>query len=82
MEQKKEYRDTEQNSLRGELIKRSILKHGVFFQDLYHNIIIVITGDKPGFRQYSGFNSGPNSEREISYIKFATVKQLLTFNVH
>jgi len=24
MEQKKEYRDTEQNSLRGELIKRSI----------------------------------------------------------
>jgi hypothetical protein len=50
MEKKKEYRDTEQNSLRGELIKRSILKYRVFFQDLYHSIIIVIIGDKIGFK--------------------------------
>jgi len=71
MEKKKEYRDIEQNSLRGALIKLSILKHRVFFQDLYHNIIIVITGDKPGFRQYSRFNSGLDSETEISYINFA-----------
>jgi hypothetical protein len=48
MEQQKEYRDKEQNSLRGELIKRSILKHRGFFQVLYHNNIIVIKGDKPG----------------------------------
>jgi hypothetical protein len=71
MEKKKEYRDKGQNSLRGELIKPSILKHRVFFQDLYHSIIIVITGYKPGFRQYSGFNSRPNSETETSYINFA-----------
>jgi hypothetical protein len=42
MEQKKEYRNIEQKSLQRELIKRSILKHRVFFQKLYHNIIIVI----------------------------------------
>jgi hypothetical protein len=82
MEQKKEYRDTEQNNLRGEPIKCSILKHRVFFQGLYHNIISVITGDKPGFRQYSGFNSRPKYETEISYITFATFKQLLEFQVH
>lgn len=81
MEQGKKYRDIEQNNLRAELIKRSILKHRVSFQDLYHNIIIVITEDKPGFRQYSGFNSRLNSETEISYINFAIVKQLLAFQV-
>jgi hypothetical protein len=44
MEQKKEYRNIEQKSHQRELIKRSILKHRVFFQKLYHNIIIVIRG--------------------------------------
>ena len=37
MEQKKVYRDTEQTSRRGGLIKRSILKHRIFFQELHHN---------------------------------------------
>jgi hypothetical protein len=45
--------------------KTLYLKAQSFFQDLYHSIINVITGDKPEFRQYSGFNSRPNSETNM-----------------